>query len=178
MTTQKISHAYAAFVRSIGMFAGIVTLLMMLLVMTNVLSRYILKIPISGAFEITQSMLTVTVFFSLALAQLNDSHIRVVLLTDRLSPAWQRTMRVFGLVIGAIFFGWCTYATFGFAMSSYEIGEQEWGSVRYPIYPIKFAVSFGLLVLSIQFVFSAIRTARTPLAIAETDPNNHRIDTK
>lgn len=162
MSFDRIWRGYGAFLKACGLIAGLMTLGMMVLVVCNAIGRYALNSPINGAFEVTQSMLTVLVFLSLAFTQFHDQHIRVVLIADRLPAGLRTHLRVATLLLGAVFFAWCTWGTWGFAMESYRIGEEEWGSIRYPIWPIKFVVCFGLLLLAIQFVLSAIRQYREP----------------
>ena len=157
MTFQRIWHIYGAFLRGLGLIAGFATVAMAALVVSNVLSRYLFNTPVAGAFELSESLLVVIVFMSLALTQHADGHIRVILLTRRLPPYLARITHIFTLVIGAAFFAWGSYAAWGFAMESYAINEQRWSSISYPLYPVKFVLFFGLVLLSVQYVLSALK---------------------
>ncbi|MBO0347441.1 TRAP transporter small permease subunit [Roseibium limicola] len=153
----RIWRGYGTFLKACGYVAGYTTFAMMLLVIANAVSRFIFNAPVSGAFELTESMLTVLIFLSLALTQYEGGHIRVVLLTQRMPNGLQKAARFTALALGAIFFAWCTNAAWGYAMKSFAINEQQWGTVRYPLYPIKFVVFFGLMLLAIQFVLGSLR---------------------
>ncbi len=155
----RVWRGYGRFLRLCGYVAGYTTFAMMLLVIANAVSRFLLNAPVSGAFEITESMLTVLIFLSLALTQFEGGHIRVVLLTQRMPSGLRKAARLFALGLGAVFFAWCTHAAWGYALSSYLINEQQWGSVRYPLYPIKFMVFFGLALLAIQYGLGVVREA-------------------
>ena len=153
----RLWSAYGRLLYALGLLAGITTFAMMLLVVANAVSRFLLNTPVTGAFEITQSMLPILILLSLALTQFRDGHIRVVLVTRRLSPFWRRLVLSLAALLGAGFFAWCAYAAWGLALQSYAMNEQEWGSVRFPIWPVKFVVCLGLALLALQFVFSAVR---------------------
>lgn len=162
-----IWRGYGALLYGLGLIAALATAIMMFLVVCNALARYLFNAPINGAFEITESLLTVVVFLSLALTLYGDGHIRVILLTQRFSPRVQRIVRIFTLLLGAVFFAWCSYGTWGFAMESYLTNEQEWGSIQFPLYPVKFLVFAGLVLLSVQYVLSAIHEAVSEHSVNE-----------
>ncbi len=102
-------------------------------------------------------MLTVLIFLSLALTHFEGGHIRVVLLTHRMPRGFRKAANLFALLAGALFFAWCAQVAWGYTMKSYLINEQQWGTVRYPLYPIKFVVFFGLTLLAIQYVLGFVR---------------------
>lgn len=156
---ERIWRGYGIFLRCCGYVAGATTFAMMLLVIANAASRFVFNTPVSGAFELTESMLTVLIFLSFALTQYEGGHIQVVLLTQRMPRAWQKVSSLFALGLGAVFFAWCTNAAWGYTVQSFVINEQQWGTVRYPLYPIKFMVFFGLLLLAIQFCLGFLRVA-------------------
>lgn len=151
-----LRRRYGALLYACGMIAGLVTFLMMLLVVANALLRFGINMPIAGTLEITESMLTTLIFLSLALTQYEGGHIHVVLVTKQLPVSLQRFTRLIAMGLGLMFFAWCTYAAWGFALKSWMIDEHEWGSIQYPLYPVKFVVFIGLLLLTIQFFLDMI----------------------
>lgn len=154
---ERIWRGYGIFLKACGYVAGFTTFAMMLLVIANAFTRFFFNAPVAGAFELTESMLTVLIFLSLALTQYEGGHINVVLLTQQLPKPLQKAARLFALGLGAVFFAWCTNAGWGYAMKSFAINEQQWGAIRYPLYPIKFMVFFGLMLLAIQFALGFLR---------------------
>jgi TRAP-type mannitol/chloroaromatic compound transport system permease small subunit len=140
--------------------SGIILFVMMLLVVTNTLTRKFLNAPVAGAFEITQSLLTLAVFLSLAYTQRSGSHISVDVITRHLTGAMRRLSRMFGHLLGVACFAWATYANWGFAMQSYAMDEQEWGEITYPLWPVKLMICIGLGILTLQFVVELLREIR------------------
>jgi len=153
---QRVSLAYGGLLRAFGVVAAISTFVMMVLVVANVIGRYLFNKPITGAFEITESLLVVIIMLGLALTQYHDGHIRVTILTRRMPPWWARFAKICALIIGAVFFSWCAYASWEFAYQSYSFNEQEWGTITFPLYPFKFVVFLGVVLLTIQFVLDTI----------------------
>ncbi len=155
-----------------GVIAGIITFLVMCLVVTNAILRFAFNAPLSGAFELTEAALPLMIFLALALTQHHGGHIRVVLLTNRMPPRLARAADAIAMALGAAFFAWAAWAAWGFAMKSLAINEHEWGSVRFPIYPLKFAICFGLVLLSVQFLLDALTAAlRGPAPASAATPS-------
>ena len=69
--------------------AGGLLFLLMLLVTADVIGRYVLSSPITGAADVEESMLVLLVFFSLAYCTLKRGHITVELVVSRLSERTQ-----------------------------------------------------------------------------------------
>ncbi|MBP1853418.1 TRAP transporter small permease subunit [Rhizobium halophytocola] len=161
---------YGRLLFACGVAAGITTFLMMVLVVANVAGRYLFNAPIDGTLELTESMLTVLITLSFALTQYEGGHIQVVLLTKNFSPLWRQVASTLAMLLGFIFFAWCTYAVFQFAMKSYAFDEHEWGSIQFPLYPVKMVCAFGVLLITIQFAIDTVLTA------AGVDLPGHDID--
>ena len=164
---QCLYRVYGRLLRAFGLVAALSTFLTMLLVVANVAGRYLFNKPVTGTLEITESLLVLTIFLSLALTQYDGGHIRVNLVTRRLPEAVARGLTVVSMLIGAGFFTWCGYAAWIFAAQSYSFNEQEWGEVVFPLWPMKFVVFFGIALLAIQFLLDAIAETTTHIAADE-----------
>ena len=68
------------------------------------------------------------------------------------------------MLAGAVFFAWCAYAAWKFAAQSWSFNEQEWGTVVFPLWPVKFVVFVGIAMLAIQFLLDAIAETMMPIA--------------
>lgn len=155
-TLASLRRLYAAFLMICGSIAGLMVFATMLLVVANVTMRYAFNQPITGTLELTESALPLIVFLSLGLTQAHGGHIKVVLLTQRMSGTGARLAAVLAMLAGALFFGWAAWAGWNMSVKSLAIGELERGSIRFPIWPVKFAVFFGLALIAIQFLLDAL----------------------
>jgi TRAP-type C4-dicarboxylate transport system permease small subunit len=157
---QQIRDAYGRLLRVCGLIAGLIAFATMALVVANALMRKLFNRPLEGTLEIVEAMLPLLIFLAIAFTQLNKGHIRVILLTRHLPDAVQHWLHVATLLIGCAFFVWAFWASWGHAMESWEIAENAWGAIRFPIWPVKFAVSIGIALLAIQFLLDAIEELR------------------
>ena len=160
----RLYRAYGRMLHAFGLLAAVSTFVMMVLVVINVIGRYLFNTPVTGTLEITESLLVIIILMALALTQFHDGHIRVTILTRRMPPPLAYAAGIFALILGAAFFAWCSYASWNFAYQSYTVNEAEWGSITFPLYPIKFIVFFGIVLLAIQFVLDAIIEIVDPVA--------------
>lgn len=161
---QRLYRAYGRVLRGFGMISSLATFVTMVLVVANVAGRYLINAPLTGTLEFTESLLVLIIFFSLALTQYDGGHIRVTLATRRLPKVWARGLTVFSMLCGAAFFTWCAYAAWNFAYQSWSFDEQEWGTVVFPLWPVKFVVFLGILMLAIQFLLDAVAETMMPIA--------------
>ncbi|MCD1619337.1 TRAP transporter small permease [Salipiger manganoxidans] len=168
-TLTRVRTAYGRFLTLCGWVAGAATFAMMCIVVANVVTRYTLNSPIAGTLELTEGALPLIIFLSLALTQFHGGHIRVTLLTDRLPHGLARALSVIAMLAGAVLFGWAAWAGWLSAEKSFAIGEMKRGSIRYPVWPIKYAVSFGMALLTLQFLLDALCVA-AGMTPAKPDP--------
>ncbi|OHZ02709.1 TRAP transporter small permease subunit [Salinicola sp. MIT1003] len=166
---ERFSALYARFLYFSGLAAGAVVFLMMVLIVVNILARFLFNSPIAGTLEITESLLTLLIFLAIGLTQQEKKHIQVTLLFDRFGLRTRKGFRVLTYAIGFMFLVWCSTAAWEFFFQSWRIGEQEWGSIRYPLYPVKFIVFVGLFLLAIQFFFDTLLAVMTPASDASPD---------
>ncbi|MCP1200583.1 TRAP transporter small permease [Notoacmeibacter sp. MSK16QG-6] len=155
----RIRAGFGRLLKLCGFIAGACLLAIMFLVVANALLRYLFNAPVSGTLEITEGALPIIVFLSLALTQYEGGHIKVVLLTRSLPDIARRAAIVFAMLAGAAFFAWATHAGWKLTAKSFAIGEIERGSIRYPLWPVKGAIAFGMALLTVQFLIDATLAA-------------------
>lgn len=148
--------AYGRLLRACAVVSGLLTFAMMVLVVANALSRFFLNAPIVGTLEITESTLCVLIFLSVGFTQYEGGHIHVTLVLQRMSAGARHALALLAAVLGLAFFAWSAWSAWGFAMKSLAMNEQEWGAIRFPLYPVKFVIFAGLLLLAGQFVLDAL----------------------
>ena len=121
---QRVRQSYGRLLHAFGLVAAAATFLMLLLVVANVIGRYLFNAPITGALEATECLLVVAIMLGLALTQYHGGHIRVTILTRRMPLAWARLAKICSLILGAAFFSWCAYASWKYAYQSYSFDER------------------------------------------------------
>jgi TRAP-type C4-dicarboxylate transport system permease small subunit len=112
---------------------------------------------VPGVLEIVELILAAAVFLGLAEAQHQGGHIRVQLVTERLSARRARQVRLFALAVSGSVCAVMIYVTASSAMKAYVTGEARWGLLSVETWPGRFAVCLGLLVLFAEFIISFVR---------------------
>jgi TRAP-type C4-dicarboxylate transport system permease small subunit len=170
---KTLYRGYGRLLRGFGLISAFATFLMMLLVVANVIGRYLFNKPLTGTLEFTESLLVIIIFLAVALTQYDGGHIRVTLLTRRLPKSVARMLTVIAMLCAAAFFTWCAVASWNFAAQAYSFNEQEWGEVVFPLWPMKFVVFFGIAMLAIQFLLDAIAETIMPIAADDESAMEH-----
>jgi tripartite ATP-independent transporter DctM subunit len=166
-------------VRAIGltslgmaMVSGAATLFLGLQVITDAGSRTILNSPLPGTLEMVANWwMVLAVFLALGYAQLRNEHIRVTMLTDPLAPRLKRNVQLTFLVIAAAGTFLLAYYAFRRAVHATGMNEMVLGSTELLVWPIRWLVVVGLVVLGLQFVASMwTTTAAAKLEEGEAGP--------
>ena len=116
--------------------------------------------PIPGALEITESTMTLIVFGALAYAQIRRSHIRVELIYSHMSPRIKAVMDVVADIAARVFFGLLLSEAVAEGLTSWRIRETADGLLRFPLYPARWVLIAGTLLLILQFMLDLVQDLR------------------
>jgi TRAP-type C4-dicarboxylate transport system permease small subunit len=126
---------------------------MMIFISADALGRYILNMPITGQYEITEDYLMVAlVFLSLSHTYVMGGHVRVTILLRFIPSPLKFVLNTLFNSMAAVFFALLTYATFGVFTEAVEVGEFSPNILRYPMAPAYFLVPLGSAILCIRLI--------------------------
>lgn len=141
-----------------AIFAGGATFLIMWVIDINAFSRKLFNAPLPAGLELTTSLLPVAIMLPFGWALVLRQHVGSEFLTSQLSPAATRRLHIFWMFAGFALFYFVTSGTWHYAMRSFTLGEQVWGgSIRFPLWPSKMAVSLGTFLICVQFLLEALK---------------------
>jgi TRAP-type C4-dicarboxylate transport system permease small subunit len=134
--------------------------LMLAEVTTRALSNVLPFFPptISIAWEYSSYLMAASFTFGAAMTLRVGGHIRVVLLLKNVPAPLQRAMEVLAAVAGFAFMTFLTWAMTKFAWSSFMRGQVSTSSDT-PLWFPEAVVTFGMLLLTLQFLARAIQAA-------------------
>jgi TRAP-type C4-dicarboxylate transport system permease small subunit len=141
--------ATASIIRGSSALAGIILTGMMVLIIADVVMRYLFAKPIKGVFEVTEEVLMVMMVF-LALA--GSHHIRVTFLMERLPQKFRDITRSVLLALTLGFFAVVVWQSWAHAFFSFIKRETSWGLIPFPLYPSRFMVFIGFLFLTLRLL--------------------------
>jgi TRAP-type C4-dicarboxylate transport system permease small subunit len=157
------------------LLGGIGTMAAMFLGTIEVVGTQMLKTPVPGALELTESTMVLIVFGALTYAQVRRGHIRVELIYTNMGPRIQAAMDVFANLAAMVFFGLLLWQSYHEAVYSLQIGEATVGLIRFPLFPARLILSVGTALLILQLVLDTIvdiRRIKTGEAPPIIDPQN------
>lgn len=138
--------------RFLGAFGTGCILALMILTTADVVLRYILGIPLKGAFEISEMLLLSSVFLGMAYTQSLHEHINADFLVSRLSKRTNLLLETVLLLPALLIFGLLAWQGTIFFMDSLRTGEFRWGLLRIPLWPARLMVPLGASFLCIRFI--------------------------
>lgn len=113
----------------------------------DVISSAALGRPIPGTYELTESLLVLSVFLALGYLHQQRAYICVDILYDRLGFWKQRIADYISLLLITAVFAMMAWRAWGMAARSWDIGEYSVGLIQFPIYPSKIAFAAGCSLL-------------------------------
>lgn len=134
--------------------------MMMLPTVADICGRLLFNAPLRGAFEFTGLVMAFVIYLGIPYAQTDRTHVRVSFLVDRMSLTTQRSVEVLVQLFSVAVTALVLYATTAQAVYSVRVGEYMYGSTRFPMWPSRILVAFGLLFLGLQFLVDFLRSVR------------------
>jgi len=136
------------------------TLLMLCEVATRFLSNFLPFFPpsISIAWEYSSYLMAASFTFGAAMTLRVGGHIRVVLLLKNAPVPVQRALEILSAAAGFAFMAFLTSAMAKFAFAAYARGQVSTSSDT-PLWFPEAVVTFGMLLLTLQFLARAIQAA-------------------
>ena len=145
--------------------AGVAIFAMMLIIMYDVLARYVLQRPSEWVFTTASSGLLAVTFLALPHLYARDKHISVDLLYDAL-PSVMRLVSDLVIRVVAIVFG-LTLAWLGITLmqGAFGGGLRTAGAFNLPVWVVSLPIPFGGVLLTLVALLSP--SARTDTSAAE-----------
>lgn len=142
----------------VGRIVSVVAIIFAVIIIYEVFMRFVMGTPTRWAFDVTKQLYGFYFVMLGGYALRHQAHVRVDLVTERLSPAVRRWVDVAGYIIFFFPFAWVfTRRSWDFAMTSWRQGELTYGSVQLPVYPLKLAMFVAAVLLLIQGVSEVLK---------------------
>ncbi len=164
---QAIINSINSINKQIGIFASWFSGLLVILVIYDVLMRYLFKMSSPWIMELEWHLFSFLFLLGSAYTFQKDRHVRVDLFYSKMSKKDKARIDLFGNLLFLL--PWCIFImkySFAYAMSSYQMGEGSPDPGGLPFrYIIKFCIVIGFSLLALQAianVLSAVQILRTP----------------
>jgi len=144
--------------RAFAVVAGVTVLAMMVHVTADVLTKYLLNMPIVGTLEIVSHYYMVAaIFLPLAAVERRRGHLFVELFTAKLGPRAILALDALGCLLGVVLAGSITWMSTVEALRRTRSGEII-DAVYYtiPIWPTRWLVPLGAGLLALMWLLHAV----------------------
>jgi TRAP-type C4-dicarboxylate transport system permease small subunit len=132
--------------------SGLVLLTLALMITTDVSLRFVFNDPLPAAPETSVLLLPWIVFPAFICALISGAHVRVSLVTDRLSPRVQSRFALFTDLGGLILFSVITYWGYVHFQESFVVREVMLAAIPLPWWAGKLALPIGALVMTLGYL--------------------------
>lgn len=163
----------AALNRLSGHLAGLALLLMMLagaadVIMTNLNLIGLPSKPVPATTEFIATMMVVTVFFGISLAQQRRAHIQLDM-SRLVSPRLYQPLETLHHLCHAVFYG--LLAVFGgmAAIHAFSVGEFSAGAYDFPVWPARVVLAAGSALMTLQCVADLVAVFNPRWRVARDD---------
>jgi len=154
-STRGVESRFYPIARFADRVTWVVLFIMMLMTMADVLLRKFSNLSILGTVELTELMMIIIVFSSLAECQVGDGHIKVDLVLKRFSPKVQSIFDVF-----TQFVCFALFSAMSWAIWQHANRMKEWGEVTIdlalPVYPFIYVAVVGCALLALVLFIKAL----------------------
>ncbi|MGM0903582.1 MAG: TRAP transporter small permease [Bacillota bacterium] len=135
--------------------ASFALFIMMLLIFTNVITRYFFDKPIAGVIEFTGEYLMVfVVFLAMSFTQKEGGHVKVTILERMLPEKGKFILDLLVKILSVSIFLVLTYTSFLLFTRHLNQDIRSISSVAYPLAPAVFVISLGSFVMSLRLILS------------------------
>lgn len=153
---QRFSRILPRLAVGLLLLGAVGMIISMFLGVADVVGTKFLGLPVPGTLEITESTMVLIVFGALAYTQERRDHIRVELLYGYVGPRAKSFMEAVTHVLALVFFALLAWQGINELIYSWEIREATMGTVRFPLYPARFLLVIGTVLLLLQLVADVI----------------------
>ena len=144
-------------VQAANLVSAACVLVLTVLVIADILGRYLFNSPVPMTYEIGSFMMVFIVFLGLAYTQRMRAHIRVEFFTIRLSARTRAVLDIVASVLGLLLYATIVYQGFVWSWTSWQVGDYVAGLINIPRWPSQFAVPLGAALLCLQFTADVVQ---------------------
>ena len=130
----------------VGNIGSVVIVAVMFLTVADVVGRRFLNKPVTASYEISEMLLVIVMFSTIAYCQLLRGHVSIDLLVSRLRQKTQAVINSLVYIIFLVTFGILSWQLYIYAI---ELVEKNWvtGTILLPVYPFAFIAAIGCTLL-------------------------------
>jgi len=160
-TTEWLSWAAWKIARVAGFISYICLVGMLLVIIINVLMRYILDNPFSWGDEVAVMLMVLTAYSGFGIALLKGKHIRVTAFFSMMPRKMQNVLWIISCLIGIFYISYLSVAIARLTLNSFDLGHysQNSGMLFWPWQLLMFLGTITFIVAILIFLIRRVSIA-------------------
>ena len=147
-----------AYVRVFAYVGAYIILILIVSMVYEVVSRYLLDAPTQWAFEVAYMLMGTSFMFGIAFCMQMRRHVRVDFLYDNVGDRGRALIDLFGYFFMIPMLFWLCGGLWEYFFAAYKVGETSGESAWNPIiWPFKFTFVIGFVLLFMQTLAEVIK---------------------
>lgn len=152
-----VLRAVAVVEKAVSTIAAIFMFLIMIIVFSDVVMRYVFNKPFSWAYDLISLYLMAGVFFLiLSEAYASHAHVSVDILQQKFPPAMIRVTEIVTCLVGIGVFSLITYLGLLRTIDSFQANDVMAGGIPWPMWPSIGLVPFGAGLITLRLALHLI----------------------
>lgn len=145
---QKIEKGLYPLIKLLDQIAWVMLFAMMSMTITDLFLRNFTNSGILGSIEMTEFLMVIMIFCSLAQCEVDNGHIRVDLVMDKVNPRIRAFADVFTQALCTILFAMMGTSIYHHAVNMRLSGEVTM-DLHLPIYPFVYVAALGCVAMAL-----------------------------
>ncbi len=149
---KRLSAGISTFIQPLSSFldrlSWLALFVMMVYTVVDVLALKVMKTSLLGTPEMTALLMVVCIFFSFAQTEINNGHIKVDFVYDRLNPRTKGVVDFLTQLLCTILFGFIGWSSVLNGFEKLESSELTM-DLLIPLYPFAFIASAGCCLICV-----------------------------
>ncbi len=150
-----------------GGLQGVVICVLMVLILVEVTTRYLMQTPLSIAEEYGGYMLVAITYIGLAYTWKHRTHVRVTFLIDKFPLRMRLGIRVITLSLALIFAGFMSAAAYQLVQESFLFGDRSGSWLRTPLAWPQMVLVIGSVMLCLQLCLEVVKAVQNFILVKE-----------
>lgn len=143
-----VEKRFSPLVRVVDKLSWIMLFAMMAMTATDLFLRNFTNSSILGSVELTELMMVIVVFCSIAQCEVDDGHIRIGLIMDKFSPGARNLADIFTQALCTAVFTLMSVSIYHHAGNMKQYGEVTM-DLHIPLYPFVYIACFGCVLMAL-----------------------------
>ena len=144
----------------VGYIAGWLVLLMMLLVLVEVFSRYVFNRPLMVANEFGSYLLVAVSYLAAAYAWKEKGHVRITVLVSRLPARVSSWLRLITLLLALVVAFGLSQSAYSYLQTSFRLGMASGSWLHFPLQGPHMTLMIGFTLLSLILMVEVTRAIK------------------